>query len=77
MAGRAREMIYGRRGAGEAKAIRRARSMQRWPGIWKTFEHAVKRWWREKKNGGLDATKTSRISENADDYWRAYLNGFE
>lgn len=64
-------------GAGEAIAIRRAKSMQRWPGIWKTFEHAVKRWWRKKKNEGLDATKTSRISENADDYWRAYLNWFE
>ena len=64
-------------GAGEAIAIRRAKSMQRWPGIWKTFEHAVKRWWRKKKNEGLDATKTSRISETADDYWREYLNGFD
>lgn len=52
-------------------------SMQRWPGIWKAFEHAVKAWWECKRLGGLDAMKTSKISETADEYWQAYLNGFE
>lgn len=61
-------------GAGEAKTIRRAKSMQRWPGIWRAFEHAVKRWFESKR---FDELRPGQRGETADDYWRAYLNGFE
>ncbi len=58
-------------GASEPAKARRARSVALWPGIWKAFEHAVKRWWDKKRMGKDPAFSTF------DDYWRAYLNGFE
>lgn len=60
-------------GAGDAKTARRVLSMRRWPGIWLVFEKAVKRWFADRKAEGL----RREISETPDDYWRAYLRGFE
>lgn len=42
-------------------------SMERWPGVWRVFEHAVKRWWHNERKNDLCAT--------AEDFWRAYTNG--
>lgn len=61
-------------GWNDAKLIRRAKSMQRWPGIWRAFEHAVKRWFESKK---FDDLRPGQRCKTADGYWRAYLNGFE
>lgn len=52
----------------------RARSMQRWPGVWKAFEHSCKAWWEATCSGGLRANQRHA---NAEDYWRAYLVGFD
>lgn len=62
-------------GANDAKVIRRELSMQRWPGIWKTFEHAVRRWFLSKRFD--KELRSGQSCKTADDYWRAYLNGFE
>lgn len=62
-------------GANAAKVARRAQAMNRWPGMWKTFEHAVKRWWMKKQ--ALEKNDNTTPGETADDYWQAYLNGFE
>lgn len=48
-------------------------SIQRWPGPWKAFEHAVKRWWNSKRAGKSRGPE----GETAEAYWKAYLNGFE
>lgn len=42
-------------------------SMERWPGAWRVFEHAVKRWWHNNRKNDLCAP--------AEDFWRAYING--
>lgn len=60
-------------GAADATAARRAYSMERWPGIWKAFEHAVKRWW----ENGRDKHASAYPGQTAKSYWQAYLNGFE
>ena len=52
----------------------RKESMRRWPGIWKAYEHAVKKWFAAKKIEGLRSNQRHRIPE---DYWQAYLRGFE
>lgn len=62
-------------GAGDAKTIRREMSMRRWPGIWRAFEHAVRRWFTSK--GFEDGLRDGQNCDNADDYWQSYLNGFE
>lgn len=52
----------------------REMSMKRWPGTWKTFEHAVKRWWNKNATNG----KWIELkSVSADAYWQEYLVGFE
>lgn len=61
-------------GPNAAKIARRTQSMNRWPGMWKTFEHAVKRWWMKKQ---ADGKNRGPAGETAEDYWQAYLNGFE
>lgn len=48
--------------------------MQKWPGIWRAFEHSVKRWFNAKRAEGLKAQKQH---DTAEEYWQAYLNGFE
>ncbi len=53
--------------------MQRAISMQKWPGQWKAFEHAVKRWWKKKRIEGCK----NPAGETAETYWQAYLNGFE
>ena len=52
----------------------RDESMRRWPGIWKAYEHAVKRWWTTRKENGLWSGKQLTT---ADLYWQAYVRGFE
>lgn len=54
---------------------KREESMRRWPGIWKAYEHAVKKWFVAKMVEGLrSATKCHSTPES---YWQAYLRGFE
>ncbi len=48
----------------------RQASMERWPGIWRAFEHAVKRWFNAKMADGLRMGQTT-----ADAFWEAYING--
>ena len=62
-------------GSGDAKRIRRERSMKRWPGIWRAFEHAVKRWFVTRRFA--EGLLPGQHCETADVYWQAYLNGFE
>lgn len=52
----------------------RQKLRRRYPGIWRAFEHAVKRWFESKR---FDELRPGQRGETADDYWRAYLNGFE
>ena len=61
-------------GMSPGKVRQREQSMERWPGIWRAYEHAVKRWWNT-----VRASKAlkDRQHTNADDYWNAYLRGFE
>lgn len=45
----------------------------KWPGIWKTFEHAVRRWFNEKGcKAGLRANQTCKTF---DQFWERYLGG--
>ena len=50
-------------------------SMIRWPGMWRAFEHTIKRWWSASTENG--PRYKSYPGETANDYWQAYLNGFE
>lgn len=50
-------------------------SMSRWPGMWKAFEHAVKRYFCRTSAKG--PRRKSYEGETAEQYWQAYLNGFE
>lgn len=50
-------------------------SIARWPGIWKAYEHAVKRWWTASTKNS--PRHKSYPGETVEDYWQAYLNGFE
>ena len=61
-------------GAARSTAKRRELSMQRWPNIWKAYEHAVKRWWNTKRK---EKPLFERRHATADDYWKDYLLGFE
>lgn len=62
-------------GTSPGKTHQRAMRMTRWPGMWKAFEHVVKRWW--KATSAKGQRLKSYEGETADDYWQAYLNGFE
>lgn len=53
----------------------REESMRRWPGIWYAFERCVKGWWILKKNQGK--LRNDNGYKTANDYWQAYLRGFE
>ena len=53
----------------------REESMRRWPGIWKAYGHAVKRWWTCKST--TETRYKSYPGETAELYWQAYLRGFE
>lgn len=55
-------------GKGPGAVTRREDSMRRWPGIWKAYEHAVKRWHRICRP--MD-------TQTPDEYWQAYLRGLE
>lgn len=62
-------------GANDAKVKRREHAMKRWPGIWRAFEHAVKRWFVTRRFA--EGLRPGQHCETADVYWQAYLNGFE
>lgn len=61
-------------GSSQGKTTKRRLSMARWPGIWKAYEHAVKRWFISKR---FDVLRDNQRCKAAEDYWQAYLNGFE
>lgn len=61
-------------GADAGKVLRRAKSVARWPGLWKAYEHAVKRWFRSKR---FDVLRDNQRCETPEEYWQSYLNGFE
>ncbi len=61
-------------GKAPGATLQRKESMRRWPGIWKAYEHAVKKWFAAKKFEGLRSNQRHRTPE---DYWQAYLRGFE
>jgi phosphoadenosine phosphosulfate reductase len=50
---------------------KREQSMQRWPGIWRAYKNACHVWFEKKRQNGEGYTVSF------DDYWQAYLNGFE
>lgn len=54
----------------------RDRNMIRWPNIWKAYQRAVLHWW-ETSTSQSGQRRRAKPGETADDYWRAYLNGFE
>lgn len=45
----------------------------RWPGIWKSFEHAVRRWFEEK--GSRHGLRQGQVCQTADEFWERYLGG--
>ena len=47
-------------------------SMQAYPQIWKTFEHAVKRWWMHKRETGC---YPDYAQQSWDEFWQKYLRG--
>lgn len=56
-------------------AIRqRQRSMERWPGMWRAFEQAVRAWWDKRNMENLHTQKYVYADSKA--YYQAYLNGF-
>lgn len=59
-------------GTGPAATRARTLSMERWPGVWKAFEHAVKRWFEKKSK-----TAPDRYGYSADEWYQNYLIGFE
>lgn len=42
------------------------RNQKRWPGIWKAYEKAVKRWWKERGKGR---------EGSAEEFWNTYVQG--
>ncbi|NCB30731.1 MAG: phosphoadenosine phosphosulfate reductase [Clostridia bacterium] len=62
-------------GKSPGQVLNRSISMQRWPGMWKAFEHAVKWYW--KVTSAKGPRRKSYEGETAEDYWQSYLNGFE
>lgn len=59
-------------GTSPAQIANRERSMRRWPGLWKVFEHAVKRWVQKTIDTGLRPGQKIRT---ADEFWKVYING--
>lgn len=51
----------------------RAVSMERWPGVWKTYKRVCERWFTLKSESG-ERTFDTPVFE---DYWGSYLLGFE
>lgn len=52
----------------------RRMSMKRWPGMWKAFEHACREWFELRMAEGL---RSNQKHDNFEDYYAAYLRGFE
>lgn len=61
-------------GGSANKRRMRELSMQRWPGMWKAFEHACREWFDVRMDGGL---RSNKKHDNFEDYYAAYLDGFE
>lgn len=61
-------------GASPGAVRQRERSMRRWPGMWRAFEHAVKRWWNLRRAQRPDCDMPEKTAEA---FWERYLNGFE
>lgn len=60
-------------GASENAKRRIALYQSKWPGIWKAFEHAVRRWFIEK--GSKNELRSGQICQNADQFWERYITG--
>ncbi|TIH12778.1 phosphoadenosine phosphosulfate reductase [Marinifilum sp. JC120] len=63
-------------GPSAGKKTRRQQSIERWPGMWKAYEHSCSVWFHsimEKSGGKIKKQKHDSFAE----YWPAYLNGFE
>ena len=61
-------------GSSAGKRRMRELSMQRWPGMWKAFEHACSEWFEPRMADGLRAKQKHH---NFPSYYAAYLDGFE
>lgn len=61
---------------GKSKGKRKHReiSMQRWPGMWKAYENACRRWFESKRDQELITGQKHKTFEA---YYQAYLDGFE
>ena len=65
------------RGSRNATA-KRQQSMDRWPGVWKAFEHACRHWFENKLADKVAANGESGVvHKDFDSYYAAYLRGFE
>ena len=60
-------------GIGPGHVQKRRVSMKRWPGMWKAFESACRTWF-DAMDGEL---RPGRKHDNFEDYYAAYLRGFE
>lgn len=56
-------------GSGKATQAKQERSQAMWPGVWRAFEHAVRRWFE------CSRTHHKVFDQTADDYWKAYIHG--
>lgn len=60
-------------GTSPAQIANSKRQMERWPGIWQTFERVVKRWFVETGiRGGL---RLNQHITDPDEFWEIYLRG--
>lgn len=60
-------------GTTRSKIAKREESMRRWPGMWKAFRHACKEWF-----DALDPElRPGQKCATFEEYYEAYLNGFE
>lgn len=58
---------------GESQTLtrRREQSMERWPGIWRAYKNACRKWFEKKR------ANNEGYTESFDEWWDKYLNGFE
>jgi phosphoadenosine phosphosulfate reductase len=61
-------------GKSPGKTAARGESMRRWPGLWKAFRNACRLWFEELRD---DELRPGQKHKTFDEYWDAYLNGFE
>jgi len=63
-------------GKSKGKTEKRRISMGRWPGMWKAFRHACGAYYNEKRKGNR-LMITKYVHDSFDEYYEAYLRGFE